>query len=84
MYVNLKASKIGLYRSLFVEPAFTKTLDDWNADGRVKSSNESRTSDRNLVDLCSVLQELMQLNCVQQVSISTWASSSIFARRQHG
>ena len=40
------------YRSSSVALAFQNTLHDWNADERVKSSDDSYISDVNLVGLC--------------------------------
>ena len=51
--------------------ALKNSLNDWNAAGRVKSSDDPCTSGINLVDFCPVILELVRLICVQQALIGT-------------
>jgi len=50
-----------------------------------RSMRQARTSITciNLIGFCPVLLQIMQLNCVQQASISARVNSSIFTKGQH-
>jgi len=69
------------YTSAFVVLPFIN--HHWNDDGRIKSGNDQATPGINLVDFWSVYPEFMRINWVQQASVSTWISISMFARWQH-
>jgi len=71
------------YTSAFVVLPFRNSMERWNADGRINSGNNQVTPGINLVGFWSVHPEFTRINCVQQVSISTWVSLSMFARWQH-
>ena len=72
-------AKIGL--PIFSRRAgILKRVDDWNADGHVKSGDDSWISDINFVRFSPPIP---QLYCVQQASIGIRVTSSTFARGQH-
>jgi len=49
-------------------------MEHWNADERINSGNDQAIRGINFVGFWSVHPEFTRINCVQQASISTWAT----------
>jgi len=81
MYLRMVTWQKSANRSSFAT-AFPNAVDDWSADGCIKSNDDVCTSNINLVGFCPVTQELTPLNCAQQASISTLVGLSTFPRGQ--